>query len=55
MNSLRSALKAPVGIPLPEWLLELGAILIGTETELVMKISNCAITKTQLLIHLKIG
>jgi hypothetical protein len=37
MSSLRLALKAPVGIPLPKWLLEVGALIIGTETELVLK------------------
>jgi NAD dependent epimerase/dehydratase family enzyme len=37
MSSLRSALKAPIGIALPKWLLELGAVVVGTETELVLK------------------
>jgi uncharacterized protein (TIGR01777 family) len=37
MSSLRSALKVPIGIPLAKWLLELGAVIIGTETELVLK------------------
>lgn len=37
MSSLRAALKVPVGIPLPKWLLEIGAVIIGTETELVLK------------------
>ncbi len=37
MSSLRAALKAPVGIPLPKWLLEVGASIIRTETELVLK------------------
>ncbi|HEV8512187.1 MAG TPA: TIGR01777 family oxidoreductase [Cyclobacteriaceae bacterium] len=37
MSALRSILKVPIGIPLPKWLLELGAVIIGTETELVLK------------------
>jgi len=37
MRELRSVLKIPAGIPLPKSLLELGAWLIGTETELILK------------------
>ncbi|AJT42584.1 TIGR01777 family oxidoreductase [Psychromicrobium lacuslunae] len=37
MRQLRISLKIPFGIPTPAWLLELGAILIRTETELVLK------------------
>ena len=37
MSSLRSALKVSVAVPLPQWLLEVGAFLIGTETELILK------------------
>jgi len=37
MSALRAALKVKIGIPLPKWLLEAGAIIIGTETELVLK------------------
>jgi len=37
MSALRSALKVQIAIPLPKWLLELGALIIGTETELVLK------------------
>lgn len=37
MSALRLSLKAPIGIPLPKWLLEVGAVIIGTETELVLK------------------
>jgi uncharacterized protein len=37
MKALRKAVGAPFGIPMPSWLLEFGAILIGTETELVLK------------------
>jgi hypothetical protein len=37
MRSLRNALKIPFGIPLPKPLLEIGAVLINTETELILK------------------
>jgi NAD dependent epimerase/dehydratase family enzyme len=37
MRTLRRVLGVPVGIPLPRAALELGAFLIGTETELVLK------------------
>ena len=37
MKALRNTIGAPFGIPLPKWLLEFGAFLIGTETELILK------------------
>lgn len=37
MKTLRKALKMSVGIPLGKWVLELGAAIIGTETELILK------------------
>lgn len=37
MRSIRRALGVPFGIPLPRWLLEMGAWAIRTETELVLK------------------
>lgn len=37
MRELRSALHVPFGLPLPQWLLEMGAFLIRTETELILK------------------
>ncbi|WP_018885782.1 TIGR01777 family oxidoreductase [Paenibacillus massiliensis] len=37
MRELRSGLGAPIGLPAPAWLLEMGAGLIGTETELILK------------------
>ncbi|MDD7886396.1 TIGR01777 family oxidoreductase [Flavivirga sp. 57AJ16] len=40
MKSLRKVLKAPFGMPHSKPLLELGAKLIGTETELVLKSRN---------------
>jgi NAD dependent epimerase/dehydratase family enzyme len=30
-------MKIKIGLPSPKWLLEFGAIFIGTETELVLK------------------
>lgn len=37
MHALRKRLRIPFGISQPKWLLELGARLIGTETELIFK------------------
>lgn len=37
MASLRRAMGVPIGLPAPRWMLELGARLIRTETELVLK------------------
>ena len=37
MTALRNAIVVPFGLPLPVWLLEFGALLIGTETELILK------------------
>ncbi|MGP0587095.1 TIGR01777 family oxidoreductase [Paenibacillus timonensis] len=37
MTGLRRAMGVPIGLPAPRWLLELGARLIRTETELVLK------------------
>jgi uncharacterized protein len=37
MRSLRKAYGIPIGLITPEWMLTLGAKLIGTETELVLK------------------
>lgn len=37
MRVLRRALKRPFGLPLPKWMLEIGAVLIQTETELILK------------------
>ncbi|MEH7237460.1 TIGR01777 family oxidoreductase [Bacillus sp. JJ1562] len=37
MNSLRKGFNRNVGLPSPAWLLELGAIFIRTETELILK------------------
>jgi NAD dependent epimerase/dehydratase family enzyme len=37
MRTLRTVLGAPIGLPAPRWMLELGSIAIRTETELVLK------------------
>ena len=37
MRDLRQAWGAPIGLPATKWMLELGAILMKTETELVLK------------------
>ncbi len=37
MATLRHVLGAPIGIPLQEWMLRLGARVIQTETELILK------------------
>lgn len=40
MATLRKAAKVPFGLPMPKWLLKIGAAIIGTETELVLKSRN---------------
>lgn len=37
MRQLRHAMKTPIGLPAPSWMLELGAGVIQTETELILK------------------
>ena len=37
MQIIRKAYGIPFGLPAPHWLLEIGAIVIGTETELILK------------------
>ena len=37
MKLLRQKWRAPIGLPSPAWLLKIGAALIGTETELILK------------------
>ncbi|WP_456275952.1 TIGR01777 family oxidoreductase [Bacillus sp. AK128] len=37
MKKLRTAMKVPVGLPAPKFILELGSLVIKTETELVLK------------------
>lgn len=40
MKTLRQEMEIPFGISHPKWILEIGAKLIGTETELVLKSRN---------------
>ena len=37
MRTFRKVKKIPLGLPSPTWLLKMGAFLIGTETELLLK------------------
>ena len=37
MQSIRKAYGIPFGLPTPAWLLSIGAAIIGTETELILK------------------
>lgn len=37
MRMIREAYGIPFGLPSPQWLLEIGALFIGTETELILK------------------
>ncbi|HET7628244.1 MAG TPA: TIGR01777 family oxidoreductase [Bacillales bacterium] len=37
MKAMRRQLRIPFGLPSPKWMLEAGAVLIRTETELVLK------------------
>jgi uncharacterized protein (TIGR01777 family) len=37
MRAIRDAWRARIGLPATEWMLELGAVLLRTETELVLK------------------
>ena len=37
MRDLREAWGAPFGLPATKWMLEIGAVLLRTETELILK------------------
>jgi len=37
MSILKKALKIPFGVPMHKWMLEMGALIIRTETELILK------------------
>lgn len=37
MDQLRTEMKVKIGLPTPKWMLEIGSVLIGTESELVLK------------------
>lgn len=45
MKHLRTILGVPVGLNLPKWLLEVGAVFMRTETELVLKSRNVVSAK----------
>lgn len=45
LATLRSAVKMPLGVPTVRWMLELGAFLRGTETELLLKSRRVAPTR----------
>jgi uncharacterized protein (TIGR01777 family) len=47
MEALRKAVGRSIGLPAPEWLLRIGAALIGTETELILKSRWVLPTKLQ--------
>jgi len=47
MTLLRRAFGAPVGLPATRWMLEIGAFLLRTETELVLKSRNVIPRKLQ--------
>lgn len=40
MKTFRKAYHVPFGLPQPKWVLKMGAIMIGTETELILKSRN---------------
>jgi NAD dependent epimerase/dehydratase family enzyme len=37
MRTLRRAWGAPIGLPATKWMLAIGAMVMGTETELILK------------------
>lgn len=37
MQTLRKAMNVSIGLPAAKWMLKMGAVLIGTETELILK------------------
>jgi hypothetical protein len=37
MRLIRNSYGISIGLPAPQWLLEIGAVIIGTETELILK------------------
>ena len=45
MRALRSAWGTSIGLPATEWMLELGAFLLGSETELILKSRRVVPTK----------
>ena len=49
MRELRNAAGARVGLPANQWMLEIGAVLLRTETELILK--SRRVVPTRLLEH----
>jgi NAD dependent epimerase/dehydratase family enzyme len=47
MNCLRKTTGHKIGLPAYEWMLKIGAKLIGTETELILK--SCWVLPTKIL------
>jgi uncharacterized protein (TIGR01777 family) len=45
MRILRETMNMPFGLPAPGWLLKMGAVMIGTETELILKSRRVVPTK----------
>ncbi|MBU6301241.1 MAG: TIGR01777 family oxidoreductase [Verrucomicrobia bacterium] len=45
MKDLRAVARHPFGIPAPRWMLEVGAVALGTETELILKSRRVVPTK----------
>lgn len=37
MTQLRKTMNRKIGLPSPKWMLEMGAIFMNTETELILK------------------
>jgi uncharacterized protein len=37
MKTFRQSMKAKIGLPSPKWLLKIGAVIIKTEPELILK------------------
>ena len=40
MKAIRKSVHRPFGLPMPKWMLEIGAVIIRTETELITKSRN---------------
>ncbi len=45
MRALRNAWRAPIGLPAYNWMLEIGAVFLRTETELILKSRRAVPTK----------
>jgi NAD dependent epimerase/dehydratase family enzyme len=47
MQQLRQHLKQPFGLPSTKWMLEIGAVFLQTETELILKSRRVISTKLE--------